>query len=109
MEKESSKARSGFAAFLDNYFYKKESTFFRTRQDEYLIYPNPTNGQFSIAFETTVTEVEIAIVDVLGKLISTHTYSNTSTINLEISQPAGVYYLKCEQNNNTSYEKIVVN
>ena len=32
MEKESSKARSGFAAFLDNYFYKKESTFFRTRQ-----------------------------------------------------------------------------
>ena len=30
MEKESWKARSGFPAFLDNYFYKKESTFFRT-------------------------------------------------------------------------------
>jgi len=62
--------------------------------DEYLIYPNPTNGQFSIAFETTVTEVEIAIVDLLGKLISTYTYSNTSTVNLELNQSAGVYYVQ---------------
>ena len=62
--------------------------------DEYLVYPNPTNGQFSIAFETTVTEVEIAIVDLPGKLISTHTYSNTSTINLELNQSAGVYYVQ---------------
>jgi hypothetical protein len=61
---------------------------------KFAVYPNPTNGQFSIAFESTISEVEITIVDVMGKLVSTKTYSNATTVNLEINQAAGVYYVR---------------
>lgn len=69
-----------------------------------VIYPNPTNGQFPIAFETTLSELTINLEDLQGKLISTSTHKNTNRINLEIQQPTGVYFAKITTPKGTNHK-----
>ncbi len=60
----------------------------------YILYPNPSDGQFAIAFESVLTNVEVSVVDVLGRLIYSSSYQNTDIINIEINNPAGVYLVE---------------
>lgn len=58
------------------------------------VYPNPTNGEFYIVFETILRDVEIYITDVLGKQISSLKYKNANKIKLELTdKPSGIYFV----------------
>lgn len=57
----------------------------------FVVYPNPSTGKFAIAFESILNNVEIKIIDALGRIIDISHYQNTDTINLELNAPAGVY------------------
>lgn len=64
-----------------------------------LIYPNPTDGNFSIElgniYETTI----ITITDISGRAIQTESYNKSQLLNLKIDGPAGVYLLMIESGN----------
>ncbi len=60
----------------------------------YVVYPNPTDGQFSIAFEAVLTDIKIAIKDIKGRTLHSSFYEQADKIDLELNHPAGVYYLE---------------
>ena len=62
-------------------------------KNEFLIYPNPSNGKFAVSFgNSTVRTVSIKIYDIRGKLMRMENYQNTSEENFDISSfPQGIY------------------
>jgi len=60
----------------------------------FTIYPNPNDGQFTITFEAVLSNVEVNIVDVHGRLIHSSQHQHTDKIDLELNHPAGVYHLE---------------
>lgn len=60
------------------------------------VYPNPTDGDFSIDLGGTFNTVTITMTDLSGKLIQSKTYNESQLLNLKIEEPAGVYLIKIE-------------
>ncbi len=58
------------------------------------LYPNPTEGAFSIQLGTTQTIIEMKIMNLSGKLIETLEYKNVDSIKHEFHQPKGVYLIE---------------
>lgn len=85
------------------------------QKNKILIYPNPTNGIFTIknfeAFLTPLSFSKIKITDLTGKIISRKTIvNNLSTIQFDLSnQSAGIYFIKIKTKNNNIFKKIVKN
>ncbi len=67
---------------------------YATEGKSFTIYPNPNDGQFTITFEAVLSNIEVNIIDVHGRLIHSSQYQNTDNINLEINQPAGTYFVE---------------
>jgi hypothetical protein len=61
--------------------------------NELLLFPNPTDGDFSIDLGQIYQTVTITITDVSGKLIQSNTYRKSQLLNLKLNDPAGVYLL----------------
>ena len=78
-------------------------------EDEISVYPNPTTGIFTINFPFEVGEedVFIQITDVTGKTIyCKDVVSLVSTIDIT-SQPAGIYLIKIQTENEIIIKKIL--
>jgi uncharacterized delta-60 repeat protein len=72
------------------------------------IFPNPTNGNFSVDLERTLTDVKIVLYDLTGKEIFSELHSNAYKLDLHADFPAGIYFLKiiCS-NGETATAKLV--
>ena len=75
--------------------------------NDLLIYPNPTNGNFSIDLGQAYNAVTITISDLNGKLIWSEKYKESQLMNLKLEQPTGVYLLKIESENNKAIIRVV--
>jgi len=64
-----------------------------------LIYPNPTNGNFSIDLGKNYKSTTIRMTDLNGKQIHSYTYNDSQLLNLKIEEPAGIYLLIIETGN----------
>ena len=73
----------------------------------FLLYPNPTGGNFSIDLGETYNTVTITIMDLNGKLIQQKTHSESQLLNLKIGEPAGVYLLKIESGDKKAVIRLV--
>lgn len=73
------------------------------------LFPNPTNGAFSIDMGKNYKRVEITILDLNGKLILSNTFDNSQFLNLELKEPAGVYLLNIEAGNKKAVIRLVKN
>ncbi len=62
--------------------------------NEINIYPNPTNGNFTIDFGREFTDVTVQIYSILGQIISSEKYASANSITKEISSAAGVYFVR---------------
>lgn len=60
------------------------------------VYPNPTQGNFSISLGSTYQSVTVTVMDVVGNRIQSNTYKQRQLLHLEIDEPAGVYLLMIE-------------
>jgi len=58
------------------------------------MYPNPTNGNFTIDLGREYTNVTVQIVNMLGQLISSEEYVSAKIIQKEITGTAGIYFVK---------------
>ncbi len=80
--------------------------------DAFAMYPNPSNNQVTIKFNTT-NDVAINLYDIHGRTVLNKTFTSQSSSfnqNLNVSALAtGIYVVKIESGNNTMFRKLVVN
>jgi hypothetical protein len=72
-----------------------------------IVYPNPTDGNFSIDLGETYQTASIRIIDVFGKEILSNTYNNCQLLNLKIEVPAGVYLLMIESDDKKGVLRLI--
>ncbi len=62
------------------------------------VFPNPFSDQLFIELEKE-TDINVKLIDVLGRVVCASKHENTSTIKLNVAQiPQGVYYLEILNN-----------
>ena len=72
------------------------------------LYPNPTNGKFTLLINNHVSNTEVTIADVTGKIISSSNYYSRS-IELDLTnQSNGTYFIKVQTGDQISTHKIQV-
>ena len=64
--------------------------------DEFAVYPNPTNGNFSINLGAIYESLIVSITDISGKLIDSKTITQSQILNLNIKEPAGLYMVSVQ-------------
>jgi len=60
---------------------------------EFVVFPNPTNGEFTIDMGNSFSIVSVNVTDLSGKTIHSHIFNDTNLINISLDEPAGVYLL----------------
>lgn len=65
-----------------------------TSQLDFTVYPNPSNGNFTIDLGKEYTDVSVEIYNMLGQLISSEKYATAKTISQELDASAGTYFVK---------------
>jgi hypothetical protein len=58
------------------------------------VFPNPSNGTFTVELGDVYSKVEVEMTDVAGKKVFKKNYSNVSQIDYNLKVEGGVYYLK---------------
>ncbi|MDB4090930.1 SBBP repeat-containing protein [Crocinitomicaceae bacterium] len=76
---------------------------------ELLVYPNPTEGNFSIDLGADYSTVSISISDINGKLIRFEKYVQAQVISLSIKEPNGVYLLTINSGDKTAVIRLIKN
>jgi photosystem II stability/assembly factor-like uncharacterized protein len=73
------------------------------------IMPNPSNGVFSVIAENLKSLVKVTLVDVMGKVVSKATITNTGDFKLDYSaKDKGVYFLTITDNVSTLTQRVVI-
>lgn len=93
-----------FSQYSLNQFVSVEET--EGIEQPFSVSPNPSEGQFSLRFEKTVTAT-IMVFDAVGKLVLTET-SRSQTVNLELPK-SGIYLLQVETDAGIFTEKLIRN
>ncbi|APY08925.1 hypothetical protein BWZ20_11705 [Winogradskyella sp. J14-2] len=80
------------------------------------VYPNPSKGEFTIAFESNLNSVDntvkVDVYDLQGRLVYNNNFMNTAslfkeTITLENAK-AGVYMVNISEGNRTTSHKLII-
>ncbi len=71
-------------------------------------YPNPTKNIFNIEFKEMFTSLKLSLLNIYGQVLLNETYTNSQLIQLNITQPNGVYFIKLTSSNNEeTYIKLI--
>ncbi len=71
------------------------------------VYPNPTDGNFSVDLGTTYNDIQITLTDLSGRHLQSIKYNNGHLLNLELNEPAGFYLLFIESENKRSVIRLI--
>lgn len=72
------------------------------------IFPNPTEGEFTLVFGSVMEEVDVVITDLSGKQIYTNTFVNTGSEKIALDQqPSGVYFVKLNSKDQQKVMKLI--
>jgi endonuclease I/chitodextrinase len=77
-------------------------------EDDFVIYPNPSNGEFSISFSDTSNMHSITIFSLLGQKVYEKQDTQDTAISVSHLQK-GTYILKVTSDSKTKTEKIIIN
>ncbi|GGP01181.1 hypothetical protein GCM10010992_00820 [Cloacibacterium rupense] len=59
-----------------------------------VFYPNPVKDMFNIKFNKTISTIDLSLLDMSGKILLKKSYDNTKSIELNVTQPKGIYFVK---------------
>ncbi|WP_316635917.1 reprolysin-like metallopeptidase [uncultured Flavobacterium sp.] len=80
---------------------------------DFVLYPNPNKGNFTIQFESDATNrVQVYVHDILGKKVYSNSFDNTSNFNQNIqlsNVSSGIYLVTVIDGDRRTVKKIVVN
>ncbi|MCZ4317449.1 SBBP repeat-containing protein [Aequorivita viscosa] len=65
-----------------------------TFPEKFEVYPNPTNGKFTIDLGEEYRNITVEITNIVGQLISSEKYVATKIVAKEITSSAGIYFVK---------------
>lgn len=71
------------------------------------VFPNPTNGIFTISMETFHFDSEYLIYNVLGKLIQQNNINSITTLVDLSKHPDGIYFIKIKESSSQRMIKII--
>ena len=77
--------------------------------EEIKLFPNPTNGSFSLNLINYYDDIDITIRDLRGRLIESKSFKNTNLVQMEFDAVEGVYLIIIKINNNTRVTKLIKN
>lgn len=75
--------------------------------NELLVFPNPTDGNFSIDLGGNYNSVMIIITDVDGRVIQSNNYHDSQLLNLKLEEPSGIYILMVKSGNKKAVIRLV--
>jgi hypothetical protein len=80
---------------------------------DFVLYPNPSKGNFTIQFESDATNrVQVYVHDILGKRVYSNSFDPISNFDQNIQLPqisAGIYLVTVIDGDRRTIKKIVVN
>jgi PKD repeat protein len=71
------------------------------------VFPNPSNGVFSIANTLTTDNINYSVTNILGSVVLSGKFTSTKNIDLS-SQSKGIYFITFENEGNKVSRKIVI-
>lgn len=71
------------------------------------IYPNPTNGDFSIDMGKTIESLTVHISDITGKEVYSTGYTSTQEVTLNLNNSPGVYFVTIQADRMQSKHKLI--
>jgi hypothetical protein len=75
--------------------------------NQVLLYPNPTDGNFSIDLGNNYQTTVVTITDWSGRTIQSKRYNDSQLLNLKLKEPAGVYFLIIKSENKKALIRLV--
>jgi len=79
-----------------------------TEQHSINVFPNPSNGQFTVNLPSDLKTGHLMIMSSDGKLVYSQVLKNNRAVSVEKQFANGIYFLKVEWDNKTSYKKLVM-
>ena len=82
------------------------------KSKSFKILPNPNNGNFSIEMNHASVEISIEVYNAAGKLLAIENNLNINGLKIYVSNlglASGFYFIKIVNNENSYYEKIIIN
>jgi PKD repeat protein len=77
--------------------------------DEVNVFPNPSNGVFTLAYGSNVDEVNVIVINALGQTIKAETAKNISELSIDLTKMSkGVYYLKASTKDGSKLFKLIL-
>ena len=70
--------------------------------NDFVVYPNPSKGNFTIDLGTTLHSIRISISDLTGRIIQSNEYNNVQLLNLSLDKPAGMYFITISSDEKTA-------
>ncbi|MCJ8288649.1 MAG: T9SS type A sorting domain-containing protein [Crocinitomicaceae bacterium] len=77
-------------------------------QVNFSMYPNPSNGQFTLSIGTDFSTAEIEIYDLSGRNVLERTELNSKESNIELNESTGVYLLHLVVDGQKAVKRIIV-
>ncbi|MBT5402582.1 MAG: T9SS type A sorting domain-containing protein, partial [Crocinitomicaceae bacterium] len=72
-----------------------------------ILFPNPTNGQLSIALDKVYPVIILRITSLKGELIQKNKYKNTALLEINLEEPPGVYNVTIEADSQKANIRLV--
>lgn len=72
-----------------------------------LVYPNPTQGNFTIDLGENHNELTIALTDLQGRLIRSDIFENQRLLNFRLEEPAGIYLMTLESGGEKAIVRLI--
>ena len=57
------------------------------------VFPNPTNGNFTIKLSNNISEINTSITNILGQVVASERFTNTDTLELDLQGSPGIYFV----------------
>ncbi len=74
-----------------------------------IVYPNPTTGKITIDLLSEMTNVILNVRNIQGQLVDFNQINNGKTIDVNINQPNGIYFIEIHSEKGKSIVKVVKN
>jgi hypothetical protein len=77
-------------------------------QFDFKLYPNPSQGQMNIDLIKVQNNIQINIIDLLGRSIKQYSFVSTQNISLDLSPLKGLYVLEISLDNHPKIRKQII-
>jgi hypothetical protein len=75
--------------------------------DEIVIYPNPTSGLFTVQMQEKCPYLKLEVTDITGRVVISDFYNNAQIIDVELKEPAGIYFIRFDTATETTTLKLL--